>query len=53
MRVVVLVARVRLATLAEVRVIANSALVADALNVRQVLAVFAKRTIAVDAIVPR
>jgi hypothetical protein len=49
--VVVLVARVRFAALAEVRVVADSALVADALNVWQVLAVFAERPIAVDAVV--
>ena len=48
---VVLVARVSLAILAEVGVMANSALVANALNIRQVLLVGAERPIAIDAVV--
>jgi hypothetical protein len=50
MSVVVLVAWVRLAVLAKVRIVAHGALVADTLNVREVLLVLAQRTIAVDAI---
>ena len=49
--VVVPIARMGLAVLAEVGVVADSALVSDALNVRQVLLVLAQRSIAVDAVV--
>jgi hypothetical protein len=48
--VVVLVTGVRLAVLAEVCVMAYSALVASALDVGKVLLVLAERTIAVDAV---
>lgn len=50
MSVVVLVAWVRLAVLAKVCIVAHGALVADTLNVREVLLVLAQRSIAVDAI---
>lgn len=48
---VVLVAGVRFAVLAEIGVVANSALVARALNVREILLILAQRSVAVDAIV--
>jgi hypothetical protein len=49
--VVVLVARVSLAVLAEVGVVTDGTLVADTFNVRQVLLVFAKRPVTVNTIV--
>jgi hypothetical protein len=49
--VIVPVARMSFAILAKIGVVANSTLVADALNVRQVFPVLAQRTVAVDAIV--
>lgn len=48
---VVLVAGVGLAVLAEVGIVANSALVADAVNVRQILLVLAEGTVTVDTVV--
>lgn len=51
MSVVVLIAWMSLAVLAKVGVVADSALVAGAFNVRQVLFVLAERTVAVDAVV--
>ena len=48
---VVLVAGMRFAVLAEIGIVANSALVARTLNIREVLLVLAQRSIAVDAIV--
>jgi hypothetical protein len=49
MSVVVTVARVSLAVLAEIGVVAHSALVTDTLNVRQVLLVLAQGTVTIDA----
>jgi hypothetical protein len=49
--VVVLVAWVRFAVLAEVGIMAHSALVARTLDVREVLLVLAKRSIAIDTVV--
>jgi hypothetical protein len=49
--VIVPIARMSFAVLAEIGVVANGTLVADALDVRQVLPVLAQRTVAVDAIV--
>jgi len=51
MGVVVLVARMGLAVLAKVCVVADGTLVADAFNVGQVFLVFAERPVTVDAVV--
>ena len=52
MGVVVLVSWVSLAILAEIGVVADSALVADTLDVRQVVFVLAKRSITENAVMP-
>jgi hypothetical protein len=51
MGVIVLVARMGLAVLAEIGVVTDGTLVADTLNVRQILLVFAKRPVTINAIV--
>ena len=53
MRAVVPVGGDGLAVGAEVRVVAHRTLVADTFNIRDILLVFAERTIAVDSVMPR